>query len=147
MEKLLKHFACLLMVMLACVALPSCGGDDDDDDDLVLLSSVEKTLVGTWESSDDDGDVDRMTLNSDGTGQYIEHYRTDGVIDKSEWDRWSFYWSYNSRTRVLTIVDSDGWGADCMYVDALTSSYMRVYWCNEDGTDRDEDPDYWTKVN
>jgi hypothetical protein len=102
MKNLMKYFACLLAVAMVCCTMTACGSDDDEPDD----TSAQSMLVGTWEFTEYDGnfwDTDRMTLNSDGTGLGVEHYACSDP--NYEPDRYTFRWSYNESTKILTIVE------------------------------------------
>jgi hypothetical protein len=132
MKHLMKHLSCLLVVLLASVALASCGDDDDDDDDDPGKTSSQSALVGTWEITDDDGDyweTDRITLNSDGTGLGIEHYATsDPDLDP---DSYTFRWAYSESTKILTIIEDAYLDDDAdtyfYYVSEINSTYAVLY--------------------
>lgn len=113
MRNLIKHLSCLLVLLLAGLALQSCGSDDDNDGS----DDTSSLLVGAWESTSYDGndwDTDRMILNSDGSGLGIEHYASsDSELDP---DRYTFSWSYNESTKILAITED-------AYYDSVHGTY------------------------
>jgi hypothetical protein len=156
MKELMKHLSCLLILLLAGMALPSCGDDDDEPDD----SSVKSLIVGTWEKTYEEAygsfvytDTNRMILKADGTGQGIEHYyTTEPDLDP---DYYTFTWSYNESTRILTIVEDayydsvhgtyDDPDAYSYYVSDINST--KAVLCEyEDGKIDYNDPEVWIRV-
>jgi hypothetical protein len=127
MKEVIKHFACLLAVALACITMTACGSDDDDDPD--DLSSL---LVGTWELTYEDCGywyTDRMILSSSGGGKGIEDYATnDPDCDP---DPYTFRWSYNESTHILTIIEDDMPDDDSdtyyYYVSEINDDYAVLY--------------------
>jgi hypothetical protein len=124
MKDLMKHLSCLLILLLAGMALPSCGDDDDEPD------GSSSAFVGTWEESYEyDGYTytDRATFYSNGTGKVIANYATTDPREESFTE--TFNWSYDESTRILTLTgtnsEDDDWAS--YYVEEVNSTRAVVY--------------------
>ena len=146
MKKLMRHFASLLMVMLACVALPSCGGDDEPEDQPensypITIHPTSERLVGTWETEDWDstaGDIIQITLKEDGSGyqeitEYVNGERVDHLV-------YAFTWSYSWQNNYLTLhyapgVEDEDW---VVYIPHFEYDGWVGYTVDDDGIDTDD---------
>ncbi len=86
--KQIKFLSFLMMGIIACLGMTSCGDDDDDDND---LSETTSALIGTWQTSYyDDGETvtETFTFKKNGTFQTTfkcphESYKTSGTYSVS----------------------------------------------------------------
>jgi hypothetical protein len=128
MKQAIKHFACLLAVAMVCCIITACGSDNDDDDH-PTTQTVKEMLIGTWDSTDDGGDITRYILNADGSGQGIEHYMSDEGLDP---DIFGITWFYDEQTHILKLVmedpeSDDGYDTDELYVSDINSTMVILY--------------------
>jgi len=74
--KKLKFLAFLMMGIIACFGMTSCGDDDDEDKDEPGVSS---SIIGTWEFSyydSEDGEVTE-TFTFKSNGKFVNSYKCD----------------------------------------------------------------------
>jgi hypothetical protein len=138
MKDLIKHLSCLLIVLLASMALPSCGDDDDEPDDSKL--SVKEQLIGTWEYVGEwyngERETDRYTFKADGTGYVSETYEYTASYTgyKEESDTDYFVWSYEENTKFLKMIFDKGGDEDLdiYLVSDINSSTVIGYWVDNE---------------
>jgi len=94
MKDLIKHLSCLLIVLLASMALPSCGDDDDEPTNEVTEKTMAEMLEGTWQWNSSY----YYTFYKDGTGEWFSK-KSDGTYG---W-RYFFNWTYNPNTQILAL--------------------------------------------
>ncbi len=143
MKNLMKLFACLLAVAMACCTLTACGGDDDDDPNGTIpelpstpSQTVKELLIGTWEIVWDDSEIERYEIRKDGTG-YAEEIHINGDNSEKVHDSWNFTWFYDEETKFLKIVsedpdDDDGYDLDTFLVSEINSSMIIAYWVDNE---------------
>jgi hypothetical protein len=136
MKELMKRFACLMAVALACCTMTACGGDDDDDDD--DFNVVKEMLIGTWNVN-----YHYYVFNADGSGE-IDEVNTNGEI----YDRSFFTWKFDPKTNILVMSLEEGvtWNnEDKWLISKIYQKYMVV--CRWDyGTEEYFDSEVYYRV-
>ena len=108
-----RALATLLMLILVCLALASCGADGKEGP-----ADPAKAIIGTWDSEDFPGQGFTYVFNEDGTGSYVGEklfYTIDGNrISISYEGTESFDTEFEIIGNELNIKDS--LGKDTLYI-------------------------------
>ncbi|MBO5185898.1 MAG: lipocalin family protein [Prevotella sp.] len=129
MIKTIRYF---LIILLCCNIFMCCSDDDDNNNGTETSLSA---LVGKWRQSYYDGYIE-MTFNKDGSGtEYEEGYAPGGYLTH-------FDWTYNERTRKLTIkyIDDDELDTEVYIVKSISQSRMIL-------EDEDGDTQIWERYS
>ncbi|HEY8077824.1 MAG TPA: hypothetical protein VIF62_27045 [Labilithrix sp.] len=124
-------FAFALSAMfLACSASDGSNADDGQASDPSEqdLSETGKQLAGDWKN--DDGSLDALALNSDGTFIHDQFRVLNGVLvnnsDAPPFNRDSGWFTANKKKGTLTLHVTDGWHAGSTEVYAFTYTPAKI---------------------
>jgi hypothetical protein len=129
MKDLIKHLSCLLIVLLASMALPSCGDDDDEPTNEVTEKTMAEMLEGTWQWNSSY----YYTFYKDGTGEWFSK-SSDGTYG---WRNF-FNWTYDPKTQILALKFEDEDDNDDFLIVSISEHYLNVKWRDSDGSWFDE---------
>lgn len=143
-----KYFSMLLAMLVWSVGFVACSSDDDDDnkDDVEVPGNTDGSDAGTSGGGNNDSQGGEISASL--VGSWIYYYDGNGGYEKIEFDgtghgrgevkdgdgveRYSFAWSLNAETSILTLTYDDDGEIEYMKILSLKEKTLEVL--NDEGT-------------